>query len=79
MDSFYDILGINKNASSDEIKKAYRTLSFQYHPDRNKNEGASEKIQQINEAYEILSDDSKRQMYDMQQNGMNVHNLFCGG
>ena len=79
MDSFYDILGINKNASSDEIKKAYRTLSFQYHPDRNKNEGASEKIQQINEAYEILSDDSKRQMYDMQQNGMNVHNLFGGG
>jgi len=72
--SFYDVLGIDKKASDTEIKKAYRTMSLKYHPDRNSDEGAKNKFQEINEAYETLSDNAKRQVYDMggqeQGNGM---------
>lgn len=60
---YYEILGIQKNASHDEIKKKYRSLSFQYHPDRNPTE--IEKYKKINEAYEILGDEMKRKEYDM--------------
>ena len=57
---YYEVLGISKGASADEIKKAYRKLSKQYHPDLNKEEGAEAKFKEIAEAYEVLSDDQKR-------------------
>jgi DnaJ family protein B protein 4 len=60
----YDILNINKNASSSEIKKAYRKLAQLFHPDRNKTDEAIEKMKQINMAYEILKDDKKKSIYD---------------
>lgn len=63
---FYEVLGITKGASEDEIKKAYRKLARQHHPDLNKEkpEKAAEKMKELNEAYEILSDTGKRQQYD---------------
>lgn len=62
----YGILGIEKNANKDEIKKAYRKLAMKYHPDRNSgNKEAEAKFKEVNEAYSTLSDDSKRQQYDM--------------
>lgn len=57
MNSLYETLGVSKNASADEIKKAYRRLARQYHPDINKEKGAEEKFKEINAAYEILSDE----------------------
>jgi len=64
MTDYYEILGISKEAGDKEIKKAYRSLSLKYHPDRNSDPSASEKFQKINEANEILSDPAKRQQYD---------------
>jgi molecular chaperone DnaJ len=61
---YYEILGVNKTASSDEIKSAYRKLAMQYHPDRNKATDAEEKFKEISEAYAVLSDQNKRQQYD---------------
>jgi molecular chaperone DnaJ len=61
---YYEVLGVSKNASKDEIKKAYRRLSKKYHPDINKAEDAAEKFKEIKEAYEVLSDDQKRAHYD---------------
>lgn len=61
---FYQILGVQRGSSKDEIKAAYRKLALQYHPDRNKDPGAEEKFKQISEAYAILSDDEKRRQYD---------------
>lgn len=61
---FYELLGLARNASSAEIKKAYRRLAMQYHPDRNPDKTAEEKFKQIKEAYEVLSDDQKRAAYD---------------
>lgn len=62
--SLYDTLGVAQNASQDEIKKSYRKLARQYHPDINKDAGAEEKFKEINAAYEILSDEKKRAQYD---------------
>lgn len=61
---YYTILGVSKNATQQEIKKAFRKLAMKYHPDRNKEKGAEDKFKEINLAYEILSDDQKRQQYD---------------
>jgi DnaJ-class molecular chaperone len=65
VDNFYDILGINKNASQDEVKKAYRKLQMKWHPDKNHgNQDAINMTQKINEAYETLGDERKREEYD---------------
>jgi DnaJ family protein B protein 4 len=63
----YKTLGVSKNASDAEIKRAYRSLSLKYHPDRNPSPEAHEKIRIINDAYDVLSDTSKRKRYDMEQ------------
>lgn len=68
--SLYDTLGVPTNASADEIKKAYRKLARQYHPDVNQDKGAEEKFKEINAAYEILSDPQKRAQYDQFGDGM---------
>jgi curved DNA-binding protein len=63
--NYYKTLGVEKGASSDDIKKAYRKLALQYHPDRNKGDKqAEEKFKEISEAYAVLSDDQKRRQYD---------------
>jgi molecular chaperone DnaJ len=61
---YYEILGIDHSASKEEIKKVYRKLALQYHPDKNKDKGAEEKFKEISEAYAVLYDDEKRKMYD---------------
>ncbi len=61
---FYDVLGVSKNASAAEIKKAYRKLALQWHPDKNKSAEANGKFKEINEAYEVLSDPKKKETYD---------------
>jgi len=68
--SLYDTLEINESASEVEIKKAYRKLARQYHPDVNKDPDAEDKFKEINSAYEILSDKSKKQQYDMHGDSM---------
>ena len=68
--SYYDILGVSKDATTDQIRKAFKKLSVKYHPDKHINDSeeekkiAEEKFKEINEAYEVLSDDKKRKEYD---------------
>ena len=75
MEDYYAILGISKSASQDEIKKAYRSLAFKYHPDRNPGDkAAEEKFKKISEAYSVLSDPAKKSNYDARG-----FNSFSGG
>ncbi|MCX7807715.1 MAG: DnaJ domain-containing protein, partial [Deltaproteobacteria bacterium] len=61
---YYEILGVSRNATKDEIQAAYRKLARKYHPDISKEPNAEERFKEINEAYEVLRDDKKRQLYD---------------
>lgn len=61
---YYQVLNVDRNASAEKIKKAFRKLAFEFHPDHNKNHEAEERFKEINEAYEVLSDPQKRAAYD---------------
>lgn len=74
---YYEVLGISRDASEDDIKKAYRKLSKKYHPDLNKEEGAAEQFKEIQEAYDVVGDPSKRGQYD--QYGHTDFNNGAGG
>ena len=64
-DDYYDILGVSRSATPDEIKRAYRKLAKELHPDRNPGDAASEeRLKSINQAYDVLSDEEKRSNYD---------------
>jgi molecular chaperone DnaJ len=79
---FYEVLGVPKNASDDEIKKAYRKLAMKYHPDRNQGEtaaAAEEKFKEAKEAYEVLSDAQKRAAYDQHGHAGVDPNMRGGG
>ena len=80
--SLYETLGVDKSASAEEIKKAYRRLARKYHPDINKEPGAEDKFKEINAAYEILSDEKKRAQYDRHGDemfgGQNFHDFAQG-
>ena len=80
--NYYDILGVDKKASPEEIKAAYRKLAMKYHPDRNQgDEAAAEKFKEVNEAHETLSDQQKRAAYDyeLEHPGMGGFGGFGGG
>ena len=81
-EDYYDILGVSRNATKDEIKRAYRKLALKYHPDRNKSKDAEEKFKKISEAYAVLSDDEKRKKYDQfgqaAFSGMSYEDIFRG-
>jgi molecular chaperone DnaJ len=74
---YYDILGVERNATDSQIKAAYRKLAFQYHPDRNHDNGAEDTFKEINQAYEILSNQEKRDAYD--RYGHSGENVFGQG
>jgi len=78
-EDFYDLLGVSKDASQDEIKKAYRKLSKKYHPDINKADDAEDKFKKISEAYEVLSDEQKRAAYDQYGHASTDPNFGAGG
>ena len=62
--NYYKILGLNKGATEDDIKKAYRKMALKFHPDKNKDSDAEERFKEIAEAYEVLSDNKKKYKYD---------------
>ena len=82
---YYEVLGVSKTATDKEIKSAFRRLAKEYHPDLNKAPDAAEKFKEVQEAYEVLSDENKRKMYDQyghaafDQNGNAGYGGFNGG
>src|SRR6476469_1436032 len=77
---FYEVLGVGKNASDEDIKKAYRKLAMKHHPDRNPDsKGAEEKFKEAKEAYEMLSDPQKRDAYDRYGHAGVDPNMGAGG
>jgi len=77
---YYKVLGVKKRASFKEIKKAYRQKSLEFHPDKNKEEGAAEKFAEISRAYEVLSDEEKKEIYDAHgEEGLKQHEQQSGG
>jgi DnaJ-class molecular chaperone len=77
---FYKALGLSRDATTKEIKKAYRQLSLQYHPDKNKDEGAADKFAEIARAYEVLSNEDKRSIFDKHgEEGLKRHEGSGGG
>lgn len=76
---YYKMLGINRNATEDDIKKAYRKLALKYHPDKNKSPEAEEKFKEIAEAYEVLSDKKRRTIYDQHGEEGLKNNMSGGG
>jgi molecular chaperone DnaJ len=76
---YYKVLGVDKKASQDEIKKAYRKLARKYHPDTNKDAGAEERFKEISEAYDVLGDEDKRKRYDRGGSVFAGGNPFGGG
>lgn len=75
---YYKVLGIAKGASEDEIKKAYRKQALRYHPDKNKSPGAEDKFKEIAEAYDVLSDAKKKDIYDrFGEEGKLTDSTFC--
>jgi DnaJ-class molecular chaperone len=73
---FYKVLGVTQNASESEIKKAYRSLSYKYHPDKNPDPSVAEQYKLINEAYETLNDSQKRSQYDNRNNPLNMDSIL---
>src|SRR3954454_12601189 len=76
---YYKVLGVDKKASQDDIKKAYRKLAVKYHPDANSEPGAEEKFKDISEAYAVLSDPEQRKRYDRGGSVFGGANPFGGG
>lgn len=77
---YYEVLGVSKTATADEIKKAYRKLAIKYHPDKNPGDkAAEEKFKEAAEAYEVLSNDEKRQKYDQFGHSMGPQGFGGGG
>lgn len=82
---YYQVLGVSKGASADELKKAYRSMARKHHPDVDKSTGAEQKFKEINEAYQVLSDPQKKAAYDQyghaafEQGGMGAGGPFGGG
>lgn len=74
--NFYEVLGLNKDATQEEIKSKYRQLAFTYHPDKNHDEGAEARFKEINEAYQTLSDPQKRQQYNDVLEGKHGSDIF---
>merc|ERR1711998_625734 len=79
-EEYYQTLNINKNSTDTEIKRSYRKLAMKYHPDKNPgNQEAENKFKKISEAYEVLSDPEKKQIYDQYgKEGLNMNNMGGG-
>ena len=78
-EDYYKVLGVDKKASQDDIKKAYRKLARRYHPDTNKDAGAEERFKRISEAHDVLGDEEKRKKYDRGQTVFGGANPFGTG